>query len=330
MQDFFQVDDSELSRGRVALRDLMVNHGWKSAKYIVTDESCIFATRPDGKEICIAFGTPPTMSYGAGRIADDKYITYCLLQDLENVKQPETILIKTSDKKARTEARLKEFLKANSEIVIKPFDGAHGLDVFTGIKTMKDALAAIKTITDHAWSGLILVQKMLHSDQPEVRVICVDYQFVGAYARIPAEVTGDGEHSVAELIDLENSTIRTAPYRSNLSYINKAAALAYLNKKSKDLKKYVPEKGEKVQVIGVCNTGQGGTMEDITYKFPDYLKKQSEEIARKLHLPLAGIDYMGESILEVNKAPALYHPVDGPASTICVEKFIEYLENLDI
>ncbi|MBQ3469369.1 hypothetical protein IJH16_00105 [Candidatus Saccharibacteria bacterium] len=331
MEDFFKVKDDELSKGRVTLRDLMKSRGWTNAKYSMTDESCIIANRPDGKEVRLCYGTPPTMSYGAGRVADDKYVTYCLLQDLDSVKQPQTILLRTNKTpEVELEKQLKKLLVSHSEIVIKPFDGAHGLDVFVGIKDLDSAKSALRTIKEHAWTGLVLAQEMLHVDQPEVRVICIDYKFVAAYARIPAHVTGDGEHTVLELIDIENSTIRTAPYQSNLSYINRSAALDYLEKQNPSLENYIPKSGEKVQVVGVCNTGQGGTMEDITAAFPEHLRRQAEDIVKKMQLPLGGVDYMGDYVIEVNKAPALYHPVAGPASIICVQKFVEYLEKIKL
>lgn len=327
MEDLFAIPDSKISKSYQSLREVFKARGWKKAKIIKTSETCIFATRPDGKEIWIGFGTPPTTSYGAGRISDDKYITYCLLKDLEDVKQPETKLLKI-DEESDTEKTIQEMLDRHSEIVLKPFDGAHGLDVFVGIKDLDSAKSALSTIKEHAWSNLVLVQEMLKSEKPEVRAMVIDYKFTRAIARVPASVTGDGVHNVLELIDIENSTIRTAPYRSRLAYINKPSAEEYV--KEHDLHSFIPEAGEKIQVTNICNIGQGGTAEDISNEFPESLKRQSEKIARKLNLPLVGIDYFDDYIIEVNKAPSLYYPVDGPGDIFCVQKFVEYLEKIKL
>ncbi|MBQ3309501.1 hypothetical protein IJG78_02390 [Candidatus Saccharibacteria bacterium] len=328
MEDLFKIPDSNISKSYQSLRQVFKARGWQKASIVKTSETCIFATRPDGREIWISFGTPPTTSYGAGRIADDKYISYLLLKDLEGVKQPETKLLAVNDVEA-TEKTIEEMLARYTQIVLKPFDGAHGLDVFVGISNLQDAKKAIQSIKEHAWSNLVLAQEMLKSSKAEVRAIVVDYHFTRAIARIPAHVTGDGQHTVLELIDLENANLRTAPYRSRLAYINKSSAEAYL-KEQGDKGSYIPKSGEKVQVTNICNIGQGGTAEDVSDTFPETLKKQAETIAKQLKLPLVGIDYFDDYIIEVNKAPSLYYPVDGPGATLCVEKFVEYLECIDI
>lgn len=330
MEDFYQVPEKKLSLSLRAFRDVIKNRGWKNAKFLHSIGVCISATRPDGKELKFYYGTPPNMSYGAGMVADDKYAAYLLMNEV-GVKQPNTLLV-DNDTDTKEVAK---FIEKNQPVVIKPIDGAHGKDVYVGIKNIAEAEDLISGIIERSFSGKALVQKQLFPESVEVRAIVINHQFIKAFARIPACVTGDGEHSVLELIDIENSTKRTAQYKSNLSYINKKNAVDYLKTQALDngmeetaILDSIPDKDEKVQVIGVCNTGQGGTMEDITDNFPEELKRSAESIAKHLDLPLVGVDFLDEYVIEVNKAPALYHPVDGPAATICVEKFVEYLENL--
>ncbi len=321
MENLFEIDPNILPMTLRSAVPIFKAHGWKEASVIRGKESFIFATRPDGKKLEFCSCAAPATSYFSGVLADDKLATYHLLQSI-SVPQPETIVLSRDNYKNE----LRDLVKKHGSIVIKPSDGAHGNDVFTDLTTYEDAVATNDYIYSRNSKTTILAQQQLFSDEPEIRIICIGGKFVAAYARIPAQVTGDGVHMVSELIDIENSTIRTEPYHSNLNYIDKKSSDEYLKKHN--LADYTPESGEKVQVVGMCNTGKGGTMVDITDKITDAKRQEAEAIANITRLPVIGIDYFGDHCVEVNSTPGLYHPVDGPASTICVEKWVEYLESI--
>ncbi len=333
MVDFYQVPDEKLSLSLRNFRNIIKNRGWKNAKFVYGIGTCVFATRPDGKEIRFSYGTPPTTSYGAGNLADDKFASYLVLKDI-GVEQPETVLIMPGDD---VDKILEDFLQKNSPVVIKPIDGSHGNGVHVGIKDLDEAKEIVKEVQEISNSGRVLVQKQLFPQSFETRVICIDYKFVKAFSRIPACVTGDGKHTISELIDIENTTKRTEKYKSNLSFIDKESAVEYLRKQAISngleddaILNSVPAENERTQVVGTCNTGQGGTMEDVTDSIPVEQRKLSEKIARHLELPLVGVDFLDQYVIEVNKAPALFHPVDGEASTFCIEKIVEYLEKIPV
>ena len=321
MENLFEIDPNALPMTLRSAVPILKAHGWKEANVIRGKESFIFATRPDGKKLEFCSGAAPATSYFSGVLADDKLATYHLLQSI-SIPQPETVVLSRDN----YQNEIKALIKKHGSIVIKPSDGAHGNDVFADLTTYEDALAANDYIYSRNSKTTILAQQQLFSDDPEIRIICIGGKFIAAYARIPAHVTGDGVHTVAELIDIENATIRTEPYRSNLNYIDKKSAEEYFKKH--DIKNYIPESGEKVQVVGMCNTGKGGTMVNVTDKIPGTKRQEAEAIAEITHLPVIGIDYFGDHCVEVNSTPGLYHPVDGQASTICVEKWVEYLESI--
>lgn len=321
MENLFEANPESLPMTLRCFQQIAKERGWKEAKYIHSKESYIFATRPDGKKLQFCSCAVPATSYFSGVLADDKYAAYQLLRSI-NIPQPETIALS----KENYQSEIKELLDKYGSIVIKPADGAHGNCVFTDLTTYEDAIAANDYVYVNNSSSIILAQQQLFSDKPEVRAICIGGKFITAFARIPAQVTGDGTHTVAELIDIENSTIRTAPYRSNLNYIDKGSAEDYIKKQG--IADLVPKEGEKVQVVRVCNTGKGGTMIDITDTFPDEKRKEAEAIAEVTNLPVVGIDYFGDHCVEINSTPGLYHPVDGPASTVCVEEWVKYLETV--
>ena len=261
------------------------------------------------------------MSYGAAAIANDKYATYAFLKNLSGVKQPETLLLKYLNDPEKELKLCKSLIKKHSKIVLKSINGSHGANIYMDVANTNSAKNAIAKIRSKNNALPIIAQEQIASSR-DVRAICINYQFVAAYSRTPAAVTGDGRHTVAELIDIENSTIRANAYFSDLAKINKSAALEYLDEQ----KKYVPKLGEKIQVVPVCNTGQGGTIQEITSKFTENHKRLSEKIAKYLELPLVGIDFLDDYVIEVNRAPALYHEKDGHA--VCLEKLAEYLETI--
>ncbi len=330
MEDFFSVPNEQLPQTLAAMQREMKKRGWRGGQYLHSGGNILFAVRPDGKEVHCSFGTSPTMSYGAGAISDDKYATYCILKSLlPEVKQPETILLQTPEDAEKECNQLRSLLSKYNKIVLKPLDGAHGNGVITGISDLTSAIEALNKIRKEQNEKNVIAQEMLFIDGTEIRAVVIDYHFVAAYARIPARVTGDGKHNVLELIDIENQTFRTKPYVSHFAYINKVDAETYLSNKDESLKTYIPANGEKVQVIPVSNQGQGGTNEYLS-DIPEHLKRQAEKVATALELPLAGVDIFGDSIIEVNKAPALCYPVDGEPATICVRRFLDYLENLPL
>lgn len=295
--------------------------GWKSAHFIRgSKESYVFATRPDGRELRFCSCATPEASYFAGTLADDKFATYEFLKTID-IPQPETVALS----KDHYQDELKALLDRHHSIVIKPADGAHGNDVFVDVTEYAEALR----INDYVYSrnpdSNILASEQVFSDQPETRIICIDGKFIAAFARIPAQVTGDGTHTVKELIKIENSTIRTAPYRSDLAYIDEISADDYVKKHH--LAELVPGPGEKVQVVGACNVGKGGTLLDISATINRKQRAEAEKIAAAFELPVIGIDYFGEYVIEVNSTPSLYYP-PGPAAELCVEKWIKYLESI--
>ena len=320
MQDFFTVPDSELPMSLRCFRNELRTRGWTKATLNHGAYNFITLTRPDGKVFPLFSLTPPTANYFSGCLADDKLASYNILRSI-GAPTPETELLNKDAAKRKTQ--LTRLFQKYPRLVVKPVDGAHGYDVFTGLTSIEEVEA---TLPSTGRKIARLVQEQLSPKSHEVRVICIDYKFVAAFARIPAAVTGDGEHTIKELIEIENSTIRTAPYQSNLAFIDKTLSEEYIKKHS--LADKIPAKGEKVQVVPVCNVGCGGTIENLSDTFPEDKRALAEKIARAFSLPVIGIDFLDDYIIEVNSTPSLHYPAPDDSATICVKKFVDYLESL--
>lgn len=298
-------------------RKMLHERGWKAEKLTPDWPHDLILTRPDGKEIRVSSSTPPTTSVFALHLADNKLASYSLLEQL-GVPQPETLAVKSPED-------VQQLLNKYNTIVIKPADGAHGRGVTTGITQLDQVEPAIqKAVAASPAMKVAIAQPQLPLDALELRILCIGYQFVEAIARIPAQVTGDGEHNLMELVDLENATIRTEPYKSNLAYIDRSMALNFLG----DRQREIPAAGEKVRVVASCNVGQGGTTKDYSDLITDEIRMMSERIAQAAELPVIGIDFYGDQVIEFNACPSLHYPTGDATATKAVVAYINYLEQL--
>jgi len=324
MQDFFAAPDEKLKQTARALRRILKERGWRDAKMIPTTKHLlIFATRPDGKKLRFCSCFPGESSTFACLIANDKIASYEMLKTVD-APQPDTALL--SEDEEEKKAQLQSFLERYGKIVVKPVDGAHGQNVKTNITNIDEALLAAKVCEKEGVKQNALVQEQLESNQVEKRVICIGYKYIAAYERIPARVTGDGEHTIMELIAIENRDLRGEAYSGKPAKIDVAKAEDYLKAEGVDFN-YVPTAGEKVRVSPTCNSGMGGTNEesDITLEQIEL----SEEIARAVELPVVGIDFYGNKVIEINAGPSLYYPTgDDESANRCVEAYADYLEKL--
>ena len=314
------IPEEELRHTSRALRRVFLKRGWRDVKVIRDENMLFFATRPDGKQIRFGSSTPETMPLSSAKIADSKIASYFLMEQI-GVPQPETVWL--SENSEEWEGQLRELLKKYSRIVVKPTMGAHGNGVKTNITTIEEALeAAHECKGGHARAGVI-AQEQLDDDVFEVRVICIDYKVIGACERVPAMVTGDGEHSILELIELENREMRGEAYMGKPARIDIEEARHYLVSNNIDVMS-VPAVGEKVRVLQICNVGKGGTMRHVELSHEQ--AELSEKIAKAFQLPVIGVDFFGDKVIEVNASPSLYCPTGDDWANECVEKFVDYLE----
>lgn len=319
MLDFYKIEDSKIAESARFIRDEIKRRGWPKVEAMLTAGDggwMVFATRPDGKEVRFRSATPETTSSFAQKLATEKSLGYEILARV-GAKYPETCANPTDEE-------VLQMLDKYGTLAVKPEDGAHGDGITLGVNNLAEAKKAIEQAKNTSEMGCALVQKQLDSNVIETRVICIGYQFVVALERVPATVTGDGEHSLAELIEIENQTIRTEAYESRLARIPMEAALRFLGERQSQ----VPNKGEQVRVLSIANIGQGGTVNDVSERWTPEMRDEAEKIARGFRLPVIGIDYLEDYVLEVNSCPGLYYNMDGPAATIAVQKYVDYLESI--
>ncbi|WP_256010927.1 cyanophycin synthetase [Desertivirga xinjiangensis] len=226
-----------------------------------------------------------------------------------------------------------ELLAAIAEIgfplVIKPLNGNHGKGASINLKTEKEAIDAL--FYAQRFSKKVIVERFITGY--DFRVLVIDNKMVAAAKRTPAHVIGDGEHTIRELIEIENQDPRRGYGHENvLTEIGiDRDTEDMLSKKNYTLDS-IPAQGEEVCLKSTANLSTGGTSVDVTDMVHPHNIFVCERIARVIGLDICGIDIMAENltqplhetggvVLEVNAAPGFrmhLAPSEGQARNVAV------------
>ncbi len=196
-------------------------------------------------------------------------------------------------------------------IVLKPLDGNHGKGVSINVNKWKDAVAGL--LFAQKYSRKVIVERFVTGF--DFRMLVIDNKLVAAAQRVPANIVGDGKHTVQQLIDETNKDPRRGYGHENvLTEISvDRDTMDLLEKKNYTLDTIPPDK-EVVYLKSTANLSTGGTSIDVTDMVHPENIFLAERISRVIGLDVCGIDIMAKNltqslkenggvILEVNAAP---------------------------
>ncbi|MDP2625216.1 MAG: carboxylate--amine ligase, partial [Candidatus Peregrinibacteria bacterium] len=136
--------------------------------------------------------------------------------------------------------------------------------------------------------------------------------------RVPANVMGDGEHTIQELVDLKNDTPwRGEGYKTPLERIELSEIeLRELRAQGLTVNS-IPEENEIIFLRKNSNISTGGDSIDYTDKVHEGYKQVAIDAAKAVDATLCGVDIIlsdigtppspkNHSIIEVNFNPVLY------------------------
>ncbi|WP_026640469.1 cyanophycin synthetase [Bordetella petrii] len=204
-------------------------------------------------------------------------------------------------------------------VVVKPRDGNHGRGVFTNLATQAEVLAAYEVAVQEG-SG-VLVERFVPGN--EHRLLVVGDRMVAAAAGEPAWITGDGRHTVQQLVDLQINSDprrgRTENHPLNVVRLDSAARLE-LTRQGLQADS-IPADGRRVLI-----QRNGNVAFDVTDRVHPDTVADVVLAARVVGLDVAGVDLVAEdisqplaaqagAIVEVNAGPGLLmhlRPADGP------------------
>lgn len=194
-------------------------------------------------------------------------------------------------------------------VVVKPIDGNHGRGVFINLYTQQEIEAAYAVAIEEG--SEVLVERHIVGD--EHRVLVVGNKVVAAAKGESVWVTGDGKHSVRELIDIQiNSDPRrgtSEEHPLNPARIDSAVELELTRQKLTG--DSIPLLDQKV-LIQI----NGNVAFDVTDLVHPDVASQVALAARVVGLDIAGIDLVAQdiskpmaeqyaAIVEVNAGPSL-------------------------
>jgi cyanophycin synthetase len=197
-------------------------------------------------------------------------------------------------------------------VVVKPLDGRQGKGVSLNLSSPEEVMSAFRLAREH--SREVLVEEMFEGRN--YRVLVVGHRVAAASERIPCHVNGDGTHTVAELIDIENrNPLRGEGHEKPLTKIRKDDEIlrAFMRKEGWSMED-VPAAGVRVMLCAGMNLSTGGTARDVTDDLHPSVRSLCERAARVMGLDVCGVDLVVPDIsepikrggvIELNASPGL-------------------------
>lgn len=226
-----------------------------------------------------------------------------------------------------TDEEIIEFSRTlNYPIVCKPTDASLGMGVVTNLQNEAEFREALNYVRHELEYDEIIVEE--HAMGNEYRFYVVEDKVIAVYNRIPANITGDGIHTIEELINLKNYERRqNARLNSCLIHMDNEI-ISYINEKGYDLTS-IPKQGEYILLREKTNVSIGGDPIDVTEEIDDELKQIAIDTVKAIPgLYHAGVDIIvndveGEErtavVLEINATAqigGILFPLRGKARNI--------------
>ncbi|HWB34246.1 MAG TPA: hypothetical protein VG753_02940, partial [Candidatus Paceibacterota bacterium] len=185
---------------------------------------------------------------------------------------------------------LKIFETIDHPVIAKPAHGSGSRHTTTHIKTPEELLRAF-AIAKQISPAVVIEEELMGA---VYRPTLVNGALVATIRRDQPQVVGDGTHTIAELIEQENEhPKRQGPYFSKI--VITPAHWQELERQNVTLES-VPKAGEVVKLHQKINWSVGGTTTDVTDDVHPDNKALFEEIAKVLHAPIVGIDFIIQDI----------------------------------
>ena len=214
------------------------------------------------------------------------------------------------------------FLDRHGALVVKPARGEQGRGISVHV-TREDTLRDAVQIA-HRECPEVLLERWHEGD--DLRVIVIGDEVVAAAVRRPASITGNGRHTVRELI--EKQSRRRSEATGGESRIPMDAETERCVREAGFGMDETPPEGTHIEVRKTANLHTGGTIHDVTDELSPTLRDASLRAARALNIPVVGLDLMvpdvsGDEyvIIEANERPGLANHEPQPTA----ERFLDLL-----
>ncbi len=242
----------------------------------------------------------------AVEISCDKEDTHNLLNDL-GLPVPQQGLVYSERQAGRYAERI------GFPVVVKPLNANHGRGVSINLTDTGQVQAAFEVARERGTSRAVLVESYVSGF--DHRMLVVNNELVAVAKRVPGHVVGDGQHSVAELVDIVNQDpqrgIGHEKVLTRLEFDHQAKRL--LEQAGYDQDTVLPD-GEIFYLRSTANLSTGGTAVDLTDVVHPDNRDMAVRAVQAVGLDVGGVDFLtddisqsykdiGGAIVEVNAAP---------------------------
>ncbi len=242
----------------------------------------------------------------AEAIAQDKQLTRSLLRAM-GVPVPEGRPVTDA------EDAWKAAQEIGAAVVVKPQYGSQGRGVATDLSTREQVVAAFNACREE--TSYVMVERF--APGADYRLLVVGNRVVAAARREPAQVIGNGQSTIRQLIDEVNRDPRRGDdHATALSKLKlDSIALGVLGEQG-FTPDSVPPAGKQVLIRRNANLSTGGTAADVTDEVHPEVAARVVEAAKMVGLDVAGVDVValnigrplesqGGIVVEVNASPGL-------------------------
>jgi GNAT-family acetyltransferase (TIGR03103 family) len=207
-------------------------------------------------------------------------------------------------------------------VVVKPARGEQGRGITVGVRDAAGLERAVALAAQFCPD--VLVEELVEGD--DLRVIVIDRQVVAAAVRRPAEIVGDGRHTVADLI--ASTSRRRERATGGESSIPMDDLTAEVVGEAGYTLDDVPPNGTRIRVRRTANLHTGGTIEDVTAQLHPEIAAAALRAAEALGIPVTGLDFLVPDVagpdyvfIEANERPGLANHEPQPV----VQRFVDLL-----
>lgn len=222
----------------------------------------------------------------AVEIASDKGVTKQILSEA-NIPVPQGRGFDGNS----TDEEIIEFSRTLTyPLVCKPTDASLGMGVVTNIQDEDEFIKALHYVRHELEYDEVIVEE--HANGKEYRFYVVDDEVIAVYNRIPANITGDGVHTIEELIKMKNNERRKNARLNSCLIHTDNEIISFINEKGYDLTS-VPKAGEFILLREKTNVSIGGDPIDVT----DEIGKEYKQIAIDAVKAIPGLYHAGVDII---------------------------------
>lgn len=209
-------------------------------------------------------------------------------------------------------------------LVLKRAYGAGGSGVYVNIQNEAQLRERYDRLLKKYTPTIVIIEEFIKGN--DYRILVYKNRVVDVILRIPAYVTGNGTDTIAELIAAKNQIrkdMRIAPIPTNKAQLHlEKQGLSFTD---------VPDRDQKITVIGNCNFSQGGETSRIPLKTVDpetlEIAKAAAQISK---LSMCGVDVITKDITTPKDTDKKYINEINASPSVDVHYYADNQENLDV